>query len=59
MTGRVVVVTGTSTGVGKTMATAALALREAEAGRSVVVVKPVQTGIAGRRAAVTPTRCTG
>ena len=47
MTGRVVVVTGTSTGVGKTVATAALALREAEAGRSVIVVKPVQTGIAG------------
>jgi len=47
VTGRVVVVTGTSTGVGKTVATAALALREAEAGRSVIVVKPVQTGIAG------------
>ena len=47
MTGRVVVVTGTSTGVGKTVATAALALREAEAGRSVIVVKPVQTGITG------------
>ena len=47
MIGRVVVVTGTSTGVGKTVATAALALREAEAGRSVIVVKPVQTGIAG------------
>lgn len=47
MTGRVLVVTGTSTGVGKTVATAALALREAEAGRSVIVVKPVQTGIAG------------
>ena len=47
MNARVVVVTGTSTGVGKTVATAALALREAEAGRSVIVVKPVQTGIAG------------
>lgn len=43
MTGRVVVVTGTSTGVGKTVATAALAQRYAERG-SVVVVKPVQTG---------------
>ena len=41
---RVVVVTGTSTGVGKTVATAALALRAAEQG-SVMVVKPVQTGI--------------
>ena len=42
MTGRVVVVTGTSTGVGKTVATAALA---ATGRGSVVVVKPVQTGI--------------
>ena len=44
MTGRVVVVTGTDTGVGKTVATAALAVRAAVAG-SVVVVKPVQTGV--------------
>lgn len=44
MTGRVVVVTGTDTGVGKTVATAALAVRADEAG-SVVVVKPVQTGV--------------
>ncbi len=44
MTGRVVVVTGTSTGVGKTVVTAALATRAAG---SVVVVKPVQTGITG------------
>ncbi len=43
MTGRVVVVTGTSTGVGKTVATAALA---ATGRGSVAVVKPVQTGIA-------------
>ncbi len=43
MTGRVVVVTGTSTGVGKTVATAALA---ATGRGSVVVVKPVQTGLA-------------
>ena len=41
---RVVVVTGTDTGVGKTVATAALAVRARERG-SVVVVKPVQTGI--------------
>lgn len=44
MTGRVIIVTGTSTGVGKTVATAALALR---AGGSVIVVKPVQTGLSG------------
>ena len=42
--GRVVVVTGTSTGVGKTIATAALAVRASREG-SVVVVKPVQTGV--------------
>ncbi|GAB3769362.1 dethiobiotin synthase [Nocardioides ginsengisegetis] len=41
---RIVVVTGTSTGVGKTVATAALALRAAGSG-TVTVVKPVQTGI--------------
>ncbi|MFC4786796.1 dethiobiotin synthase [Nocardioides sp. MAHUQ-72] len=44
--GRVVVVTGTSTGVGKTVATAALARRALDAGEAVVVVKPVQTGVA-------------
>ena len=44
MSGRVVVVTGTSTGVGKTVTTAALACRAAAAGEKVVVVKPVQTG---------------
>ncbi|CAB4696199.1 MAG: ATP-dependent dethiobiotin synthetase BioD [Actinobacteria bacterium] len=43
MTGRVLVVTGTSTGVGKTVATAALA---ATATGHVTVVKPAQTGIA-------------
>jgi dethiobiotin synthetase len=41
---KVVVVTGTDTGVGKTIATAALASRAGETG-SVVVVKPVQTGV--------------
>jgi dethiobiotin synthetase len=40
---RVVVVTGTDTGVGKTIATAALA---ATADGGVLVVKPVQTGVA-------------
>ena len=40
----ILVVTGTDTGVGKTIATAALAAR---ATGSVVVVKPVQTGISG------------
>lgn len=40
----ILVVTGTDTGVGKTVATAALAQRAAASG-SVVVVKPVQTGV--------------
>jgi dethiobiotin synthetase len=40
----IIVVTGTDTGVGKTIATAALACRAAASG-SVVVVKPVQTGV--------------
>ncbi len=39
----IVVVTGTDTGVGKTVATAALAVRARQRG-SVIVVKPVQTG---------------
>ena len=46
MTRRVVVVTGTDTGVGKTIATAALAATAAGAPEGVVVVKPVQTGVA-------------
>jgi len=40
-----VLVTGTGTGVGKTVATAALAACAGRAGRSVAVVKPVQTGV--------------
>ncbi|MDT0202869.1 dethiobiotin synthase [Nocardioides sp. AE5] len=44
MSGRIVVVTGTDTGVGKTIATAALAVL-ARARGTVAVVKPVQTGI--------------
>lgn len=44
---RVVVVTGTDTGVGKTIATAALAARATADGQRVLVVKPVQTGIGG------------
>lgn len=39
------VVTGTGTGVGKTIVTAALASLAAAAGLDVVVVKPVQTGV--------------
>jgi dethiobiotin synthetase len=42
---RYVVVTGTGTGVGKTVATAALATSYAAAGLDVAVVKPVQTGL--------------
>ncbi|WP_067439482.1 dethiobiotin synthase [Nocardioides jensenii] len=48
MSGRIVVVTGTDTGVGKTIATAALAVRIRHDGHDhdqVTVVKPVQTGI--------------
>jgi dethiobiotin synthetase len=42
---RVILVTGTGTGVGKTVVTAALAARALAAGRRVAVVKPVQTGL--------------
>jgi dethiobiotin synthase len=42
---RVVVVTGTDTGVGKTVVTAALAAAYAGQGLSVCVVKPAQTGV--------------
>ena len=41
-----VVVTGTDTGVGKTIATAALVVALEERGLTVAVAKPVQTGIA-------------
>jgi dethiobiotin synthetase len=40
----VLVITGTGTGVGKTVATAVLACAARLAGRDVAVVKPVQTG---------------
>lgn len=40
------IVTGTGTGVGKTVVTAAIAALAAAAGERVVVVKPAQTGIA-------------
>jgi dethiobiotin synthetase len=42
----IVVVTGTDTGVGKTVATAALACHARVLGRDVAVCKPVQTGAA-------------
>jgi dethiobiotin synthetase len=42
----VVVVTGTDTGVGKTIVTAALAARALASGRTVAVLKPAQTGTA-------------
>jgi dethiobiotin synthase len=45
VTARFRLVTGTDTGVGKTVATAALACRLTSAGERVVVVKPVQTGL--------------
>jgi dethiobiotin synthetase len=44
--GRVLVVTGTDTGVGKTIVTAAIAATALAAGRSVAVLKPGQTGVA-------------
>lgn len=44
--GRIVVVTGTDTGVGKTHASAALAVACAAAGDRVLYLKPVQTGVA-------------
>ncbi len=45
MSKRIIVVTGTSTDVGKTIVTAALAARAVAAGDSVLVVKPAQTGV--------------
>ncbi|MDP9497720.1 MAG: dethiobiotin synthase [Actinomycetota bacterium] len=45
MTGRVVVVTGTGTDVGKTVVTAALAASCTAAGLRVAAVKPAQTGV--------------
>ncbi len=42
----VLVVTGTGTGVGKTIVTAALASQARQAGLDVTVCKPVQTGVA-------------
>ena len=45
---RRLVITGTGTGVGKTIVTAAIAALAAAAGDAVTVVKPVQTGLALR-----------
>lgn len=45
MTGRALVVTGTGTGVGKTVVTAAIAALARADGRRVAVVKPAQTGV--------------
>ncbi|MFI7483846.1 dethiobiotin synthase [Kocuria sp. M1R5S2] len=58
---RVVVLTGTDTDVGKTVATAVLASALARLGRSVAVDKPVQTGVLPREAgdAVTVGRIAG
>jgi dethiobiotin synthetase len=46
LAGRIIVVSGTGTEVGKTIVTAALAALAAERGQRVAVVKPAQTGIA-------------
>jgi dethiobiotin synthetase len=43
----VLLVSGTGTGVGKTVVTAAVAALARDAGRSVAVVKPAQTGVVG------------
>ena len=43
---QVLFVTGTDTGVGKTVVSAVLARRARDAGKKVVYVKPVQTGLA-------------
>lgn len=42
---RILIVTGTGTDVGKTIATAAITANACGAGRSVAVVKPAQTGV--------------
>lgn len=42
---RVIAVTGTDTGVGKTVVTAVIAVEQRARGRSVAVVKPAQTGV--------------
>ncbi len=42
----IIIVTGTDTGVGKTITTAALAVRASASG-SVAIVKPAQTGVTG------------
>lgn len=41
----ILVVTGTGTGIGKTVTTAALASCALRAGRTVAIVKPIQTGV--------------
>ena len=43
--GRGVFVTGTDTGVGKTLVSSALVRRLVQTGRSVGVMKPVETGV--------------
>jgi dethiobiotin synthetase len=47
---RVLIVSGTDTGVGKTIVTAALAALARERGERVAVVKPAQTGVGPREA---------
>ncbi|MGX7679965.1 ATP-dependent dethiobiotin synthetase BioD [Jatrophihabitans sp. DSM 45814] len=42
---KVIIVTGTGTGIGKTITTAALAACASRSGQRVAVVKPVQTGV--------------
>lgn len=51
----ILLVTGTSTGVGKTVVTAAVAAAAAADGRSVAVCKPAQTGVDPGSPATSPT----
>jgi dethiobiotin synthetase len=57
---RVLIVTGTGTGVGKTVVTAALAALALDRGERVAVLKPAQTGVApdSRRTSSTSPTCT-
>lgn len=47
MSAEIVVVTGTGTGIGKTVVTAAIAVLARRRGRHVAVIKPGQTGVRG------------
>jgi dethiobiotin synthetase len=54
--GRVLAVTGTDTGIGKTVVAAALAARARELGIRVGALKPIESGIAARASLLTASR---